>query len=101
MRDVEKAVNDMATEPREPFQPAFPDLGTILQRVMRVRDGRTARGKHQACGKCFDGFLIFNCDDDKPHHRVRDNGKDTYAVKCACLEAVQGAADRNTVAAGA
>lgn len=97
-RDVEKAIQEMATEPRGSFQSAFPDLGTIIQRVIQVRESRTNKGKHQSCGHCFSGYLIFN-EDGTPHHRVRDHGKDTYAKECRCLVEWRGT-DRKAVAAG-
>ncbi len=98
-RDVEKAIQEMAVEPREPFQPAFPDLGTIIQRVIQVRESRTKRGSLQKCGKCFDGYRIFN-EDGSEHHRVRDHGKDTYAKECNCLVEWRGV-DTKARAAGA
>lgn len=98
-RDVEKAIQEMATEPREAFQPAFPDLGTIIQRVIQARESRTKRGSLQTCGKCFSGFQIFN-EDGTPHHRVRDHGKDTYAKECDCIVEWRGV-DTKARAAGA
>lgn len=101
-RDVERAIQEMAIEPREPFQPAFPDLGTIIARIVATRDQRTRPRATDTCGKCFSGYLIFN-EDGSPHHRVRDAKRDTFARECECLSNMRAepAADRKTVAAGA
>ena len=84
MRDVTQAIRDLALEPRKDFQPAFPDLGTIIGRVEAIRDNRTRVGRFVSCGDCAAGFLILNEDGSK-HRRVEDSGRDTYAKECQCL----------------
>jgi hypothetical protein len=87
LRDVEKAIMNLATEPREAYKTPLPELGAIIRKVETVRDQRTCRPNFVACGEdgCLAGHKIFNYDDGTPHHRVRDSGKDTFVRDCDCL----------------
>jgi hypothetical protein len=102
LRHASEAIMDLGLEPRAEYQPAFPDIGTILARVEAIRDARTPKRNREYCGHCFAGYLIFN-EDGSPHHRVRDAKRDTFVRECECrgtMQSDESMTDRKTVAAG-
>jgi len=80
IRDVEKAVMELAREPRESFKAPFPELGALIRKIEAVRDSRSRRPKHVACGMngCKGGYLV-----------IRD-AKYSYAAECDCLKRWRG-----------
>lgn len=60
IRDVTAGIEALACEPRGDFEPAFPALGTIIQRSEQARRKRTTPTKYVPCGSCMDGLVWVN-----------------------------------------
>jgi hypothetical protein len=85
IRHVAEAIKEFGTSPREAYQPAFPDLGSLISRVEAIRDHSRRRGKFVACESngCKGGYLI------------SADARYSYAAECDCLRRWRGGDQAN------
>jgi hypothetical protein len=69
VRHVGEAVREIGMAPRQQYEPAFPDLGTIVAKVEYLRDARKNTARFVSCEECFYGW-----------RQLRDG-----VVECECL----------------
>ena len=60
LSDVREAIKRLSCEPRAEYQPAFPDLGNLIERTKQLRKERMAPPKFIPCGKCYGGMIYLN-----------------------------------------